>query len=227
MSATLLRVNQRVRIVIVVLVLTGVTVWLLFPNNKARIRAERTRHSLRQQGFKVDLSEFDLSTPAGIGANNEILMLAGDASRTMFSVRRVDFMRPVNSNSAMVTWNQENRDTDLANDYFWSDLRNSLAERSALLDRASEAFLSAPFRFRTLLATNGDIAPDVFRARLLGSAIAARTILELHEQHHPAAWTNLLALTRLVTAWQTEPMEISHFIRFRWVTMAQRVTWEA
>jgi hypothetical protein len=220
-------VNQRAKIVVVVLVLTGVTVWLLFPNNKARRAAERTRYTLRQQGFKVDLSEFDLSAPAGIGANNDLLMLAGDASRIMFSVRRVDFMRPVNSNSAMVTWNQENRDTDLTNDYFWSDLRNSLAERGALLDRASEAVLSGPFRFRTLLASNRDIAPDVFRARLLGSAIAARTILELHDQHHSAAWTNLLALTRLATAWDTEPMEISHFIRFRWVTLAQRVTWEA
>jgi hypothetical protein len=36
-----------------------------------------------------------------------------------------------------------------------------------------------------------------------------------------------LALTRLVTAWQTEPMEISHSIRFRWVLTAQRVMWEA
>jgi hypothetical protein len=227
MSATLSCVNQRLRIVVVVLVLTGVAVWLLFPNNKARRAAERTRDALRQQGFKLDLSEFELSTPAGIGANNEILMLAGDASRAMFSVRRIDLMRPVNSNSAMVTWKQENRDGDLANDFFWSDLRNGLAERSALLDRASEAVLSGPFRFRTVLATNNDVAPDVFRARLLGSALAARTILELHEQHHSAAWTNLLALTRLVTAWQTEPMEISHFTRFRWVTTAQRVTWEA
>jgi hypothetical protein len=220
-------VKQRVRIVLVVLVLTGVTVWLLFPNNKARRVAERTRTTLHQQGFKVDLSEFDLSAPAGIGTNNDLMTLAGDASRTMFSVRRVDLMRPVTSNSAMVTWNQESRNVDLADDFFWSDLRNGLAERNVLLDRASEAVLSGPFRFRTLLATNADFGPDVFRARLLGSAFAARTILELHDQHHPAAWTNLLALTRLVTAWDTEPLEISYFTRFRWVTMAQRVTWEA
>jgi hypothetical protein len=87
--------------------------------------------------------------------------------------------------------------------------------------------IAAPFRFKTELGTNGDAVADSLHFRILGPAIAARTILALHEQNHLDAWTNLLALTRLVTAWQTEPMIISHAIRFRWVTTAQRVTWEA
>jgi hypothetical protein len=219
-------VNRWARVVIILLALTGASVWLLLPNNKARHAAERTRQKLRQEGFKVDLTEFDLSTPAGLGANNEMLMLAADASRNMFSLRRLDFMRPVSSNSAMVTWSQENPEMGL-NNYFWPDLRQTVADSRGLLDRACEVVISAPFRFKTVLATNGELAPDVFRARLLGSAMAARTIFELHEQHHADAWTNLLALTRLVTAWQTEPMEISHLIRFRWASTAQRVTWEA
>jgi len=201
--------------------------WLLLPNNKARHAAERTRQSLRKEGFKIDLADFDLSTPAGLGANNEVLMLAADASRNMFSLRRLDLMRPVSSNSAMVTWTQEDPGIGVINGDFWSDLRETLAQRSLLLDRASEAVISAPFRFRTVLDTNSQLAPGVVRARLLGSALAARAILELHDQRHAGVWTNLLALTRLVTAWQTEPMEISHSIRFRWVLTAQRVTWEA
>jgi hypothetical protein len=220
-------VNQRVRIGVVLVVLTGVALWIFLPNNKARTRAEQVRESLRQKGFKVDLSEFDLSTPSGLGAQKELLMPAPDASRTAFALRRVDLMRPISSNSAIVTWNQENPVGDTANDYFWTDLRETLAERSDILDRACEALISAPFRFKTVVSSNGEIVPDVLRARLLASAITARTILELHEHHHLLASTNLLALTRLVTAWQTEPLEISHYMRFRWVATALRVTWEA
>ena len=215
------------RVVIVVAVLTAVSVWLLQPNNKAQRAAERTRESLRKEGFKLDLADFDISTPSGLAANNELLMLAADASRNMFTFRRLDLMRPVGSNSAMVTWSQENPTEGLIDKYFWPELRKIVGERSAILDRACEAVISGPFQFRTTLATNGELAPDVVRARLLGSAMAARTILELHEQSHSAAWTNLFALTRLVTAWQTEPMDVSHSIRFRWVLTAQRVTWEA
>jgi hypothetical protein len=180
---------------------------------------------LRNEGFKVDLADFDFSAPAALVANNELLMLAGDAARNMFSFRRLDLMRPVGSNSAIVTWRQENPDETY--NYFWPELRRTVAERRAMLDRACDAVISAPFQFKTALATNGELAPDVVRARLLASAMAARTILELHDQHHAAAWTNLFAMTRLVTAWQTESMEISHSIRFRWVLTAQRVIWEA
>ena len=212
---------------VVLLALAAAALWLFLPNNKARRAVEQTRRNLRQQGFKLDLSEFDLSVPAGVGANNETLMLAADAARNVFSARRLDLMHPVNSNSAMVTWNRENPSPDMANDYLWPDLRNGLAERSGFLDRACQAVISAPFRFKTALTTNGELAPDVYWARLLGSAMAARTIVALHDQQHAAAFTNLLALTCLTTAWQTEPMEISHFLRFRWVALTQRVTWEA
>jgi len=205
----------------------AISVWLLVPNNKARHIAEQTRRNLRQEGFKLALNEFDLPDPAGLGASNELLTLVGDALRNNFSIRRLDLMRPLNSNSAMVLWTQETPVNELGNDTLWPDLRQTLAERQAVLDRACEAVLSGPFRFKTILATNGDNSPDVFRARVLASAFASRTILELHDQHLPAAWANLLALTRLVTAWQTEPMEISHSMRSRWVTTAQRVAWEA
>lgn len=209
------------------LLLAGAALWLLSPDNKARRAVEQTRRALHQQGFKVEISEFDLSSPAGLGTNNETLMLAADASRNLFSIRRLDLMRPVTSNSALVTWNEENPSADMPEESFWPDLRENLAERSGFLDRACEAVLSAPFRFKTILVTNDALIPDVFRARLLGSAIAARTVLALHDRRHGAAWTNLLALTRLVTVWQTEPMDISHFMRFRWLGLAQRVTWEA
>lgn len=215
------------RVVVAVLTLSAIIVWLLLPNNKARRAAERTRQSLRKEGFRVDLAEFDLSTPPGLGANMGWLMLAADASRNMFSFRGFPLMRPVSSNSAMVTWSQENPAEGMIENYFWPELRKTVGERGSTLDHACDEVISATFQFKTVLATNGELAPDIVRARSLAPAVAARTILALHDQHHAVAWTNLLALTRLVTAWKTEPMEISHSIRFRWVLTAQRVMWEA
>ena len=222
-----LAVNHRIKLVLVFIAVIGLLIWLFLPNNKARVAAEKTRQALRADGFKVDLEEFDLSMPSALVANNETLMSTVDASRNMFSLRRLDLMRPMTSNSAMVTWKQENPAIDFIDDHFWSDLRKTLNESDGALDRACQAIIAAPFRFKTVLATNGELAPDVLRARLLGATLAGRTIVELHDRHQPQAWTNWLALTRLVTAWQTEPVEISHLIRFRWVSTAQRVTWEA
>jgi hypothetical protein len=223
----LVGVTRWAKVVVIFSVLTAVALWLFLPNNKARRAVEETRRHLHAQGFRLALSEFDLSIPAEIRTNNETLVLAADASRNAFSVRRLDLMRPVNSNSAAATWSQDNPAADIINEYFWTDLRKSLAERKAELDRACEAVLSAPFRFKTTLTTNDELMPEVARARLLGSAFAARTIVGLRDQNHASAWTNLLALTRLITAWQTEPMEISHSIRFRWMATAHRATWEA
>jgi len=77
-------VNHRVKLTLVVLAVAAAVVWLLLPNNKARIAAEKTRRSLRAEGFKVDLSEFDLSMPAELGTNNETLMYAGTRRETYF-----------------------------------------------------------------------------------------------------------------------------------------------
>ncbi|HEV2434831.1 MAG TPA: hypothetical protein VG077_02430, partial [Verrucomicrobiae bacterium] len=54
-----------------------------------------------------------------------------------------------------------------------------------------------------------------------------RMVLALHDGNLTAAWTNLFATTRLVTAWQTEPIEISELIRFGNTALAYNTTWQA
>ena len=211
----------------ILLALTAICVWLLLPNNKGKRAAEHVREDLRRQGFKTDISESDLSKAAGLGTNNDLLMLAEQATRNMLSFRRLDLMKPVSSNSAMVAWTEENPLATTINDNSWAELQEMVAERKSLLDKACEAVIAAPFRFKTALPMSGDPIPDSLRVRVLSPAVATRTILALHEQNHLDAWTNLLALTRLVTAWQTEPIAMSHTIRFRWVATAHRITWEA
>jgi hypothetical protein len=49
----------------------------------------------------------------------------------------------------------------------------------------------------------------------------------LHNGNKDAAWTNVLAATRLVTAWDPEPTEPSHGVRFVCTTIAYDATWQA
>ena len=49
----------------------------------------------------------------------------------------------------------------------------------------------------------------------------------LHDGYLEESWTNLLACTRLSTAWEPEAVDISHFVRFACVTFAYEATWQA
>ena len=52
-------------------------------------------------------------------------------------------------------------------------------------------------------------------------------MLALHDHDQDAAWTNLLAATRIVTAWQTESAEVSEYVRFNCLHTAYNLTWQA
>ena len=52
-------------------------------------------------------------------------------------------------------------------------------------------------------------------------------MLALHDGDFKAAWTNLMAATRLVTAWQTEPIEVSRLVRFADAREVLGAIWQA
>jgi hypothetical protein len=49
----------------------------------------------------------------------------------------------------------------------------------------------------------------------------------MHEHDTNNVITNLLALSRMVTAWTPEPIDISHMVRFACVAIAQQAIWES
>ena len=53
-----------------------------------------------------------------------------------------------------------------------------------------------------------------------------RAALELHNGNLSAAWTNLLASTRLVTAWDVEPTEVSHMVQYACAAIVFNTTWQ-
>ena len=49
-----------------VALVTAGAAFLLFSHNSAQTALEETRRALRQEGFKIDLAEFDLTAPAAL-----------------------------------------------------------------------------------------------------------------------------------------------------------------
>jgi hypothetical protein len=71
------------------------------------------------------------------------------------------------------------------------------------------------------------LLPHLDMLKYLTQELERRTILALHDRNLDAAWTNLMAATRLVTAWEPEPAEISRVVRFGDTSLAFNAIWQA
>ena len=58
-------------------------------------------------------------------------------------------------------------------------------------------------------------------------SLGSRVVLNLQDGNKDTAWTNLMASTRLVTAWEVEPIEMSQLVRFKSTTLAFDTIWQA
>jgi len=208
---------------------------------------EATRRALRQQGFKTDLADFDFSTSPELRARAAALT-RGEFSRgntrdsgygwsSLARPDHPDLMTAVGTDAALAVWKQEKL-LFYPNSYpslpgyqpgqdLWQTLRETLNENQADLDLACGAALSGPIRFN-LEASHGSVMllPHLAALKNLTQVLGTRTVLELHDQSKDAAWTNLLASTRLVTAWDPEPSEVSQMVRYTCVALAYNATWQ-
>jgi len=214
-------------IVVAAAVLCLVGLWLIFqPDNKPRKEAERTRKQLQSKGFKMELSEFHLSTTPEIHTRADAILEAGQQGRDLGTFREIELARAAGSNTAFVLWRAEKLATDAAEDY-WPALKASLGQRREVLDNACAAASAGRFRFEPNAQRTGVAVPYLMNLRSVAIALSLRAVLELHQDNLPGAWTNLNALTRLATAWDTEPIELAYFSKFSCVIIAQRTLWEA
>lgn len=228
---------------------TGVCALLLWTSGGNEQRAaEETRRVLRAQGFKTDLTDFDFSAADELRARAAALT-RGEFSRTpprdpgygwqiMSRMEQPDLMAPVGTDAALVVSKQPklvaytsaygSLPEERMGEDLWPALREKFAENAADLDSACSAALAGPIRFN-LVASHGSaiLLPHLAALRSLMQLLSTRTVLELHDGHADAAWTNLMAATRLVTAWDPEPAEVSEMIRFACTTMAFDLAWQA
>jgi hypothetical protein len=68
---------------------------------------------------------------------------------------------------------------------------------------------------------------DLGALKNLSFGLRYRLFLELHDGNGDAAWTNLMAVTRLATARDMEPVETAHMARTAILFGAQDATWQA
>ena len=243
----MMNLRWKIALVLVVLVIGGAVLLFLWPDS-AQTALEETRRDLRQQGFKIDLAEFDFSVSAEQSARATVLTNADQvapahsgksyARGTLLSDESLNLMKAAGADTAIVVWKQEKLPLQ-PDPYFlrpgyqpvedlWAALREVFDESRAVEDAACAAALSGPIRFH-LNARHGSSMslPHLGKLKSLAQMLGMRAVLELHDGYKVAAWTNVLASTRLVTAWDPEPPEISQMVRHGCAGIVYNATWEA
>ncbi|HEY4415817.1 MAG TPA: hypothetical protein VGO57_09005 [Verrucomicrobiae bacterium] len=209
------------------LIIIGIVAFLLIQPERGAVQAvAKIRESLRQQGFKTDLSDFNFSTSDELRSRMAELNAVQSALGSGAFVDYPDLMKPLDTNTALVIWQQGFPRTG-AGQVLWPALREAILEQQSELDEARAAILSGPIEFN-LDARSGNamLLPHLAVLKNLALHFGSRAVLAVHDGNQGAAWTNLLAETRLVTAWKTEPVEISQLVRFDLTTIAYSATWQ-
>ena len=203
---------------------------------------ENIRLSLRKEGFKSDLSEFDFTVPKEVQARSAAVCTDGKVNpqRPVSFLEDYDLLTPVGDHAAVVVWNQEALAYPsgfMGHSYqydpgtgtnVWPALREMMDDAAVQLDCAATGALSGPIGFN-LDATGGSymLLPHLSGLTYYAKMLGGRAMLALHDHDQDAAWTNLLAATRIVTAWQTEPAEVSEYVRFNCLHTVYNLTWQA
>ena len=213
---------------ILVLVTVCAVLFSRSPNREQRA-LEETRRALRQQGFKTDLSDFDLSTSPEERSRAAVLATTSRAALTNRSrpilIESPAFINSIGKDAAIVVWRCEKLEGNYGND-LWPDLRDRVATNQTRMDAARQAALSGPIRFELIEPPNA-LLPYLADIKNLTSAFGVGTILALRDGRADSAWTNLCAATRLVTAYAPEPIDVSHLVRFACAGIAYDTSWNA
>lgn len=194
---------------------------------------EQTRRELQEQGFKTDLTNFDFSTSPELQAWEVILISTVTNRHVTHFLDHPDLMEPTDSNKVIVVWEQNSlrRQSpswpDASYELTWEDFRQAINQREPQIDAACAAMLSGPIQF-DLDASEGNYMklPHLALLKDLTQTLNDRAMLALHDGNRAAAWTNLMAATRLVTAWNPEPAEVSHRLRFDDAKLVFKATWQ-
>ena len=224
------------------------TVWLLTvvcvismaplarADDAGRRAVDETRRALRQQGFKTELADFDFSTSPELRAREAILNATDPYRHYSPIVILQSLMEGVGTNSAIVVWKLNSVKgkfpwPDRKEEFTWDDFRKAINTNQARLDDACAAILAGPIRFNLEVTPTGIMLPFSFpRLGLLNyfaGVFGKRTVLAVHDGDLNTAWTNLMAVTRLVTAWEPEPADEAHITRFQNTALAFNALWQA
>jgi hypothetical protein len=214
----------------------------LVSGNGPRRQLEATRRLLHEQGFKTDLKEFDLSlTPeesrraAAMATTTRAAMGAQrlGPGRPSLANFMPPLMKPAGKDVAVVVWEVKTlrydnfvpTGADALSDV-WEVLKESSTAEQERLEEARQAAVSGPIRFEPLGGLGPSaLLPYLADLRQLATSFAADMLLALRAGAKTSAWTNLLASTCLVTAYQPEPIDVSQMVRMACATTAYETLW--
>jgi hypothetical protein len=204
------------------------------PDGQAQNAAGETRQMLRQQGFKTDLSEFDFSTSPEMREREAMLKDTAPDRRSEPFVNHPNLMELVGNEAVNVVWQQDslkNENPSWPNNsdqMTWEEFRQAINVNQSQIDAACASVMSGRVGFNlNSLGGNAILLPHLAMLKNLTQTLGSRTILNLHDGNLDAAWTNLMTATRLVTAWEPEPAEVSELVRFGNTTLAFNAIWQA
>ncbi len=212
------------------LVLLGALAGLCSCRNSALANLERTRRALRQEGFKLELAEFQFRVSPEESARAAALDEA--VGRCFTSLARsgclrtaedIDWLPSVGTNAALILWNQPDVRTWGTNE-LWAGLRPL---NHAMLDRVCQVALSGPYRRPPPRVRDGGLEYSPDRACWFVRPLAARALANLHDQNPGMAWTNVMALTRLVVQWRPQPFALIYLWFYAQREQNSRVAYRA
>jgi len=211
-----------------IVVLTIVSVLFLWSREKSmQQQAIDIRQDLRRQGFKTDLADFDITNDDQTRARERELIIFDTNPSEIRPIESLDLM-PVDSYGGVpVIWKQDLLQTSF-DPITWEDVRESLVIKREALNNSCEVAIHYPIRLEwDASRRSGSFISHISSLSHLCSALNVRALLELHEGQSAAAWTNLLAATRLATAWEPNGSTDYHLFRAGFVTYAYATTWQA
>jgi hypothetical protein len=223
--------KARRSIVAGIILLAGICIVLYFlTDNPARRELEETRRELARDGFKTRLSEFNLSVSADEKQRGAVLATTTrEALTNRFRPEPIlreplPLLKPAGPGTALVSWKLKTvrayyRQTDL-----WEEFRSSLETNRTRFERARQAALSGPIRFEPIGGPNA-LLPYLADLRSLAQTFSSAALLSMHDRQPDEAWTNLLAVTCLATAYAPEPITVSHLARYGCAGMAYDTAW--
>jgi hypothetical protein len=214
-----------------------VLVLMMFQNPSGRLaqEVEKTRIELRNKGFKTELSDFDMTEPKGRRAFQDALTTF---SATYSQGKRIEFpamMPSVGTNSTIVVWRMEQFRTDSGTkpwpEAVWNSPPGMESQTTELISLEKICtLLTGTERIRFNLDSSAGsslLLPHLAQLRSLQQILGLQMLCDLHSGKSNEAWTNLLASTRLVTAWDVEPIDISQMVRLSLAHTDYNLTWQA
>ena len=193
-------------------------------------QVQAMRRQLRAEGCKIELSEFkDSFSPDAIARGEAVL----NADIGTGSVMDTDIRAPVyvaantfrmqTSNSVVVAW-QEEFYAGPKKRSPWPAVRQTLEKHRLALRAASAALMDGPIAFRQVEGQDerrpwNDQLPSA--AKTFGVSL----LCNLYYGERADAWTNLLALTRMVTQCELEPSNHRQRTYFQLMPIAYVATW--